>query len=94
MDITLGMFDQDGKLMVDEDYPVFVDWSNEFNKDTAGQAEAIYVLKQFIELARLVGEEELDKYEKSLELISSYARNKPQEMNIILRVRCGWFWQK
>lgn len=76
MDITLGMFDQDGKLMVDEDYPVFVDWSNEFNKDTAGQAEAIYVLKQFIELARLVGEEELDKYEKSLELISSYARNK------------------
>ena len=35
MDITLGMFDADGKLIVDEDYPVFVDWSNEFNKDTA-----------------------------------------------------------
>ena len=43
MDITLGMFDADGKLIVDEDYPVFVDWSNEFNKDTAGQAETIYV---------------------------------------------------
>ena len=42
------MFDKDGKLIPDEDYPVFVDWSNEFNKDTAGQAEMIYVLKQFI----------------------------------------------
>ena len=76
MDITLGMFDENGKLIVDEDYPVFVDWSNEFNKDTAGQAETIYVLKQFIELAKLAEDEELAKYEEALELISSYAKKQ------------------
>lgn len=76
MDITLGMFDENGKLIVDEDYPVFVDWSNEFNKDTAGQAETIYVLKQFIELAKLAEDEELAKYEEALELISFYAKNQ------------------
>lgn len=75
MDITLNMFDENGKLLVDEDYPVFVDWSNDFNKDTAGQAETIYVLKQFIALAELVEEEEIDKYKADLDLISSYARN-------------------
>ena len=58
------MFDADGKLIVDEDYPVFVDWSNEFNKDTAGQAETIYVLKQFIELAKLAEDEELKNMRK------------------------------
>lgn len=31
MDITLSMFDEKGKLVTDEDYPVFVDWSNDFN---------------------------------------------------------------
>ena len=74
MDITLRMIDKDGALMSDEEYPIFVDWSNEFNKDTAGQAEVIYVLKQFIALAELVGESEIDRYKEILELICDYAR--------------------
>lgn len=75
MDITLGMFDGNGRLLVDEDYPVFVDWSNDFNKDTAGQAEVIYVLKQFIALAKAIEEpaEETAGYEQALERISRYA---------------------
>ena len=34
MNITLKMFDENGKLNPDENYPVFVDWSNDFNKDS------------------------------------------------------------
>lgn len=75
MDITLGMFDEKGKLIPDEDYPVFVDWSNDFNKDTAGQAEVIYVLKQFIVLAELAEDEELAKYQNQLYDISQYAKD-------------------
>ena len=75
MDVTLSMFDKEGKLVPDEDYPVFVDWSNEFNKDTAGQAETIYVLKQFIYLAKLVNDNEIEKYEKYLQKITDYALN-------------------
>lgn len=74
MDITLTMINKNGKLIPDENYPVFVDWSNDFNKDTAGQAEVIYVLKQFITLAELVGETNLEKYKEMLTLISSYAK--------------------
>ena len=76
MDITLKMIDENGKLLTDENYPVFVDWSNDFNKDTAGQAEVIYVLKQFIELAKLVGDTDIADYEASLIKISAYAREQ------------------
>ena len=75
MNITLKMFDENGKLNPDENYPVFVDWSNNFNKDTAGQAEMIYVMKQFIELAKVVRDSEISMYEKKLELITDYAKN-------------------
>ncbi len=74
MDITLGMIDGKGKLITDEDYPVFVDWSNDFNKDTAGQAEVIYVLKQFISLTQEINAENLDYYKSVLEKISAYAK--------------------
>ena len=74
IDLSLQMFDKDGKLIPDEDYPVFVDWSNEFNKDTAGQAEMIYVLKQFIFLAETIREPDINFYREKLTLISRYAR--------------------
>lgn len=73
MNITLGMFNTNGKLIPDEDYPVFVDWSNEFNKDTAGQGEVIFVLKQFLALAELVGEEKIDSYKQALDKITAYS---------------------
>ncbi|MDO4942297.1 MAG: hypothetical protein Q4E73_05560 [Lachnospiraceae bacterium] len=76
MDITLGMFDENGKLVPDEDYPVFVDWSNEFNKDTAGQAEVIYVLKQFIALAEQTGDMDIASYQNQLYKISNYAKDQ------------------
>lgn len=74
MDLSLSMTDEEGRLIPDEDYPVFVDWSNAFNKDTAGQAELIYVLKQFLALAEAVGEPELPSYYEKLARISGYAK--------------------
>lgn len=75
MDITLAMFNDAGKLIVDKNYPVFVDWSQDFNKDTAGQAEVIYVLRQFIALSEEIGAEHTDVYKAALDKISAYARN-------------------
>lgn len=74
IDLSLQMVDENGCLIPDENYPVFVDWSNEFTKDTAGQAEMIYTLKQFISLAEAVGESDLDFYYNKLELLSTYAK--------------------
>lgn len=76
MDLSLQMFDKNGRLMPDENYPVFVDWSNEFNKDTAGQAEMIYVMKQFISLSEAVGDPNLESYRQKLALITGYAKDK------------------
>jgi alpha-L-rhamnosidase len=76
MDYTLGMVDGEGHLITRDDYPVFVDWSNEFNKDTCGQAETIYVLRQFVELARLVGDADADKYAARLDQMVAYARER------------------
>lgn len=76
MDLSLQMFDKNGRLIPDENYPVFVDWSNEFNKDTAGQAEMIYVMKQFISLSEAVGDPDLESYRQKLALITGYAKDK------------------
>ena len=76
MDLTLKMIDADGKLITDENYPVFVDWSNDFAKDTAGQAETIYVLRQFIALAELAGESDIEHYREVLARMAGYSRTK------------------
>ena len=76
MDLSLQMFDKNGRLIPDENYPVFLDWSNEFNKDTAGQAEMIYVMKQFISLSEAVGDPDLESYRQKLALITGYAKDK------------------
>ena len=76
MDLSLQMFNEEGGLIPAEDYPVFVDWSNEFNKDTAGQAEMIYVMKQFISLSEAVGDPDLESYRQKLALITGYAKDK------------------
>ena len=61
MDLTLKMFDADGKLITDDSYPVFVDWSNDFSK-------------QFIALAEIAGESDIEHYRSALGRISEYAR--------------------
>ena len=89
MNITLKMTDEDGRLMTDENYPVFVDWSNDFNKDTAGHAETIYVLRQFIALAEIAGDNEIDSYRRVLDLMVRYAREKLYDPSRKLLVTSG-----
>lgn len=72
MDVALHDVKQ-GKLELTEEYPVFIDWSNEFDKDTAGQAVMIYVLKQFIYLAEKHNDRELEYYKMMLESMETYA---------------------
>lgn len=76
MDITLRMIDGEGRLITDDDYPVFVDWSNAFSKDTAGQAEMIYVLRQFIALAEIAGDSDIQHYRDVLDMMIRYSQEK------------------
>lgn len=54
VDVAL-QYVQHGLYHPDDDYPVFVDWSNEFDKTTSGQAIIIYSLRQFLHLAQILG---------------------------------------
>lgn len=74
IDLALEKVDQNGKLQLDDDYPVFIDWSNDFDKDTAAQAIMIYTLNQFISLAKRVGEASLNEYSEKLGKIISYSK--------------------
>ncbi|KAF0426507.1 Bacterial alpha-L-rhamnosidase [Pediococcus acidilactici] len=69
-----NMVQEDGNVIFDEDYPVFIDWSNEFNKDTAGIAIIIYTLRQFIHLARHQKLPTINHYKKKLEQIVNYVK--------------------
>lgn len=72
MDYSL-QFVHDGLLTCPKDYPVFVDWSNEFNKDTCAQVIMIYALKQFIALGALQNEE-MESYTEILEKMIAYTK--------------------
>lgn len=74
MNVALNKIDQNGHLVIDDDYPVFIDWSNDFDKDTAGQAVLIYTLRQFIDLAEIMGDQEIDQYSQQLQLLISYSQ--------------------
>lgn len=76
IDVGLKQVDEDGKLVLTEDEPVFIDWSNEFNKDTAGQAIMIYTLKQFIALAQQVNDPDLPTYTAMLDKLVRYAKTQ------------------
>lgn len=76
MDIALAQVTAVGELQLTEANPVFIDWSNDFDKNTAGQAIMIYTLKQFVTLAKLVAEPQLDHYETELAKLESYAKTQ------------------
>lgn len=65
-----------GEVIQDQNYVTFVDWSNEFDKTTAGQAITIYALKQLIDLAKKANDPEVNEYKKELEKLQNYAKNK------------------
>lgn len=72
MDVDLELVTDAGELRLGE-IPVFVDWSNEFDKNTAINGVLIYVLRQFIGLAELAGDE-THPYEAKLAALVDFAR--------------------
>lgn len=75
MDYCLKYMNDQGKVKTDDQYPVFVDWSNEFNKDSCGQAITIYALKQMIALTQMKGED-IATYETALSKATQYALDR------------------
>lgn len=65
-----------GRYIDDEDYPVFIDWSNEFDKTTAGQAVMIYVLKQFLVLAGDMHDNDVANIKQVLAEMINYAHEQ------------------
>lgn len=55
IDQALRLVNQQGQVVLDSKWPIFIDWSQEFDKTTCAQAVTIYALKQFIELAKKMG---------------------------------------
>lgn len=74
IDYSLKLVDEEGRLTLTEDYPVFIDWSNDFDKATAGQAVFIYTLKRFVALADMKNDEELAMYQERLAKMESFAK--------------------
>lgn len=74
MAIAIDQVDKEGRLRLDDQYPVFVDWSNEFDKSVAGQAIFIYSLKRFIELAKMKEDVDLCYYQNILEKVIGFSK--------------------
>ena len=73
IDLALKQVDIEGRLVLTEDFPVFVDWSNDFDKATAGQAIMIYTLKRFLKLAKLSNEANEMYYQEILEKMINFS---------------------
>ncbi|MGM0213671.1 alpha-L-rhamnosidase-related protein [Enterococcus sp. AZ109] len=74
IDLALQQVDEQGRLVLTEDWPVFIDWSNEFDKATAGQAVMIYALKRFIQLAEKMNDAKLTHYQEVCDQLASFAK--------------------
>lgn len=81
MDYVLSNYCNHGEVNFEEDYPVFVDWSNDFDKNTSGVAILIYTLKQFINLSKQLEKIDVEEYEKKLQMIVEYAKNELLDKN-------------
>lgn len=73
IDLGLKQVNGEGELSLNEEWPAFIDWSNNFDKSTAAQATLIYSLKRFIILAERVSEPNLEKYKQTLEKLEDFS---------------------
>lgn len=76
VDLALNLVDQYGKLSLPSDWPAFIDWNDDFNKETAAQAVLVYVLKDFISLSKELEMDISDDYEYMLRLLINYSQRK------------------
>lgn len=74
IDLSLKFVDKEGRLNLPEDWPVFIDWSNDFEKSTSAQATMIYNLKRFIKLASEMKDSDLEHYQNELEKMIQFSK--------------------
>ncbi|MFV0560360.1 MAG: alpha-rhamnosidase [Enterococcus sp.] len=74
IDLAIKQVDAVGRLNLSEEWPVFVDWSNDFEKSTAGQAIMIYTLKRFIQLADIMGDSDIENYRVIVGKMEEFSR--------------------
>lgn len=73
MDYAFKFVDENGCLSLPEEYPAFIDWSNDFDKTTAAQGTLIFSLKKFIQLSVVLHDQDYQYYEDMLKKLSDYA---------------------
>lgn len=74
VDLATKQVDNEGRLVLTEEWPVFVDWSNDFEKSTAGQAIMIYTLKRYLKLAEAYNEPEKAVYQQLLDKMIEFSK--------------------
>lgn len=74
VDLAIEQVDNDGRLVLTKEWPVFVDWSNEFDKSTAGEAILIYTLKRFLKLAEAYNDPEEAYYQQILNKMIDFSK--------------------
>lgn len=74
VDLALKQVDSEGRLVLTEEWPVFIDWSNDFDKSTAGQAIMIYALKRYLKLADAYNEPEKARYQRILDKMIDFSK--------------------
>ena len=72
MDKAIEYVNSKGELVLPENMPVFIDWSDEFDKTTCGQAVFIYALKDFMWLVDKKSEDNT-RYEDICNRMTEYA---------------------
>lgn len=75
IDLALLLVTEQGKLCLQDEWPVFIDWSNDFKKNTAGHGVMIYALKRFVELAKRQEDVQLQFYQEKLAQLVAYAKD-------------------
>ncbi|GAB5056058.1 alpha-L-rhamnosidase [Companilactobacillus alimentarius] len=81
IELALKEIGTDNILKMNEDWPVFVDWSNDIDKQASGQAILIYVLKQFVALAEQKQDNDINKYKRIIDDLSKAAKDELFDSN-------------
>jgi len=86
IDLAITYIDDEGRFVEDESWPIFCDWSSNFDKTTAGQAMVIFTLKKFIRLAQVVNDSEIDKYQAVLDKMVVFSQSNLFDKDLSLFV--------
>ncbi|WP_167630155.1 alpha-rhamnosidase [Listeria valentina] len=74
IDLACSHLDENYKLVLPKNWPVFIDWNETLDKDTAAYGVLLYVLKQFISLSLSIGDEKAKEYQNIYQRLSTFVQ--------------------